>query len=120
MNTDNQNNCCDELERWLSPDLFKALSDPNRIAILSRLAAAGKAQSVSQVAGCCPVNLSVVSRHLKTLKDAGVLEATKRGKEVLYRVQIEGLIHLLRKLADALESCCPDGVCPAQGEPDDA
>ncbi len=99
--------CCPELTQWLPAEVFKALSDPNRIAILARLAELAKEQTVTEVAACCPVNISVVSRHLRTLKDAGVLEAVKRGKEVFYRVRIQELVQWLRTLADALESCCP-------------
>jgi ArsR family transcriptional regulator len=61
------------------------------------------------------VNISVVSRHLSTLRQAGVVEADKRGKEVFYRVRITELIDLLRNLADALEACCPDGVPKTEG-----
>lgn len=53
---------------------------------------------------CCPVDISVVSRHLGILRDAGILEARKRGREVYYRVRIDQLTALLRNLADALEA----------------
>lgn len=95
------------LEQWLSPPFFKALGDPNRLAILVALAGGGGERAVSEVAGCCPVDLSVVSRHLRILRDAGVVEARKRGKEVFYRVRFDSLVALLRNLADALEACCP-------------
>ena len=63
---------------------------------------------MTEVADCCPIDLSVVSRHLRTLREAGVLLAEKRGKEVFYRVKIREMCRLLRNLADALETCCPD------------
>ena len=106
--TQNQT-CCAELEGWLSPVLFKALSDPNRIALLVALAESRREQTVSEIAKTCSVDLSVVSRHLKTLRDAGVLQAEKRGKQVFYSVRISGLVIALRGLADALEACCPPG-----------
>lgn len=99
--------CCAALERWLSPALFRALGDPNRIAILVALADGRRERTVSELAGCCPVDLSVVSRHLRTLREAEVVEARKQGKEVRYRVRFEALVALLRNLADALEGCCP-------------
>src|SRR5512133_2451727 len=98
--------CCATLRRWLSPDLFRALGDPNRLAILVALSDGGSERTVSDVARCCPVDLSVVSRHLRTLRDAGVVEARKQGKEVLYRVRFDALVGILRNLADALEACC--------------
>ena len=91
------------------PDLFKALADPNRIALLARLATGGSAATVSELAACCPIDLSVVSRHLKILDRAGVVESERRGKRVLYRARIAHLAGLLRELADALETCCPPG-----------
>lgn len=99
--------CCAALKQWLSPDLFRALGDPNRLAILVALSDGGREWTVTGVAGCCPVDLSVVSRHLRTLREAGVVESRKQGKEVLYRVRFEALVTIMRNLADALEGCCP-------------
>ncbi|MCP4248139.1 MAG: helix-turn-helix transcriptional regulator, partial [bacterium] len=48
-----------------------------------------------------------VSRHLATLREAGVVEATKAGKEVHYRVCFTDLVSTLRQVADAIEACCP-------------
>ena len=92
----------------LAPDLFKALCDPTRLAILVRLAECCNELSVSQVAECCPVNISVVSRHLACLRDAGLLRSVKRGKEVFYSFQAEPMARSLRAIADAAEKCCPE------------
>jgi len=102
---------CPELASLLPVELFKALGDGNRLAILAGLAQGGRTQTVSEVAARCPIDISVVSRHLKTLERAGVLESEKQGKQVLYSVRIEFLVTLLRGLADALETCCPEGAC---------
>ncbi len=115
-----KNECCGGLGKWLSPEFFRALSDPNRVAILARLAEGGAEQTVTEVASCCPINLSVVSRHLRTLREAGVLAAEKRGKEVFYSVKIQDLVFLLRNLANALEACCPDGLSRPTGVNDEA
>lgn len=90
------------------PDLWKALGDPNRIAILGWLARERAPRTVSEVAdsGCCPVDLSVVSRHLATLRDAGFLSATRAGREVRYAIDAAPIVAALRGLADALEACC--------------
>ncbi len=105
----NKSSCCPGLADSLSPGVFKALADPNRVAILTRLAESGEKQTVTDVACCCPVDISVVSRHLGVLRDAGILEAQKRGREVFYSVRIDKLTTLLRNLADALDACCPEG-----------
>jgi len=85
---------------------FKALSDPNRLRLVFRLLGAERGQNVGQAAGCCPVDLSVVYRHLRVLCEAGVITREKRGKEAVYRIDSENLPAILRSLADALESCC--------------
>ena len=99
--------CCRPLETLLEPEFFKALGDPNRITILAQLAQGCVPQTVSEVAGCCPVDLSVVSRHLGVLKRAGILTSTKSGKEVRYQVRFDVLAQTLRQIADAIDACCP-------------
>jgi ArsR family transcriptional regulator len=100
------NRCCPNLQRWLTPALFKALGDQTRLGLLAFLADGGGERTVSELGGCCPVDLSVVSRHLRVLRDAGVVEARKQGKEVFYRVRSTALAGILRGLADALEEAC--------------
>ena len=93
----------------LSPKLFKALSDPRRLALLIRLAESGEACTVSAIADGAGVDLSVVSRHLAILRDAGIIRCEKLGKEVRCVVQTRALARILRDLASALEACCPQG-----------
>lgn len=106
--------CCPQLADLLDHRLFRALADGNRLVLLMRLAACGRACTVSELNACCPVDLSVVSRHLGILRDAGALEATRCGKEVFYRVRFERLVPLLRGIAAALDSCrCAAESCAA-------
>lgn len=102
------------LDALLDPELFKALCDPTRVSLLACLAKCGRACSVGEVAECCRVDLSVVSRHLSQLADAGVLESSKQGRAVFYRVRFTDLSAKLRALADAIDSCCPDGSCTTE------
>ena len=103
--------CAPELAECLEAHLFKALCkalcDPTRIAIVVRLAEACEARTVSQIAAQSPVDTSVVSRHLAMLREAGIVEAERRGKEVHYRVRHQTLAETLRTMAAALENCCP-------------
>ena len=120
MDTDKTTSCSEELSEWLTPAFFKALADPNRVALLVHLAQrGGKEQTVSDMSCCCPVDLSVVSRHLGVLRDAGILAAEKRGREVYYTVPVNKLTAILRNLADALEACCPEGTCIQRSEEDE-
>ena len=100
----------------LSPKLFKALSDPRRLTLLIRLAEAGEACTISSVADGAGVDMSVVSRHLAILRDAGIIQCEKQGKEVWCVVRTRALAKVLRDLASALEACCPDGCRVRAGE----
>jgi DNA-binding transcriptional ArsR family regulator len=101
--------CCVNLEDLLSPQLFKALSDPRRLQLFVRLAGEGCACTVGQLADGSGVDLSVVSRHLAVLRDAGVITCEKRGKEVWCTVRSGEVAGILRDLADALDACCLAG-----------
>jgi ArsR family transcriptional regulator len=107
-----------DLEPLLAPELFRALGDPNRLTLLASLAGRGECCTVSEMATCCPVDLSVVSRHLAQLRDAGIVKAEKRGRQVFYTLQCAELAKTLRALADALEACCPtEPTCEPTDEP---
>ncbi len=97
--------------------MFKALSDPSRLGLLATLADSEGAQTVSQLAGCCPLDVSVVSRHLAILRDAGIVRADRRGKEVHYALDCSRVATFLRSLADALEACCRPEPAKKEGEP---
>ncbi|MGC4119277.1 MAG: metalloregulator ArsR/SmtB family transcription factor [Myxococcales bacterium] len=111
--------CCggSGLEGLLSPRLFKALSDPKRISLLIRLAEEKGPRTVGQVAQGAGIDLSVVSRHLAVLREAGIIKCEKQGKEVRCQVQTAPLVKVLRELADALEACCPVGWSVDAGLP---
>jgi DNA-binding transcriptional ArsR family regulator len=60
--------------------VFSALSDPTRRAILARLAA-GEA-TVNELAAPLPMSLPSVSKHLKVLEGAGLIS---RGRDAQWR-----------------------------------
>jgi DNA-binding transcriptional ArsR family regulator len=99
------------LDRELDTDLFKALADPTRASLLACVAKCGRACTVGEVAECTSVDLSVVSRHLALLARSGILEGSKEGRVVRYRVRYAETAAALRSLASALEGCCPNGEC---------
>ncbi len=98
---------CYNLGGLLEPRFFRALGDPNRVAILARLIQCCRPCSVSEIGEDSPISISVVSRHLAMLRDAGILSAEKDGRVVRYSVQYPELVRTLRALADAIASCCP-------------
>lgn len=100
------NQCVVELKNHLQPELFKSLCDTNRVSIVAFLAVQTSPVTVGVLADQFGIDISGVSRHLKMLKDANVLNAEKQGREVYYSLNCGQLTSTLRGLADALDACC--------------
>ena len=66
-------------------DFFKALGDPTRIKIL-KLLLSGKNLCVGMIALQLNITQSAVSQHLKVLKSNGIVEGTRTGFNMHYRV----------------------------------
>jgi ArsR family transcriptional regulator len=96
----------DALDAAFSPELFQSLCDPTRLALLRALLRSRVPESVGVLAERCPVDVSVVSRHLRALHDAGLVSREKRGKEVFYKVEAQAFAQTLRALADLIEHGC--------------
>lgn len=83
---------------------LKAMADPVRLQLLSLLIA-------DRDAGVCTCDLApavglseaTVSHHLKQLRDAGLIEGTKKGTNTYYRPVLEHLGALCRVIDP---SCC--------------
>lgn len=63
---------------------FKALSDPTRVAIVNRLAA--HECCVCDLTAAFDLSQPTVSHHLRVLRDAGLVEADRRGTWAYYRL----------------------------------
>lgn len=70
-------------------DPFEALSDPNRRTILELLRDGPR--SVGQLAEDMPISRPAVSRHLRLLREAGLVTEEPRGTRHIYRLHDEGL-----------------------------
>jgi DNA-binding transcriptional ArsR family regulator len=70
-------------------DPFEALADPNRRAI-AQLLGRGE-RSVQDLADAMPISRPAVSRHLRLLKDAGLVTDRAEGTRRLYRLHDEGI-----------------------------
>jgi len=66
-----------------------ALSEPMRLAIVERLAAAP--MTVGALAQDLPVSRPAVSQHLKVLKEAGLVDVEAAGTRRIYRIDPAGL-----------------------------
>jgi DNA-binding transcriptional ArsR family regulator len=68
---------------------FAALGDPTRLAILERLAE-GEA-TVTQLAEPFAMSMPAISRHLKVLENAGLIERGREGQSRPSRLRLEAL-----------------------------
>ena len=70
-------------------DPFDALGDPHRRAIVEQLR--GGDRSVRELADQLPISRPAVSRHLRLLKEAGLVTDRAEGTRRLYRLHDEGV-----------------------------
>ena len=77
-------------------DPFEALGDPNRRAIVELLGSGGL--SVQELADALPISRPAVSRHLRLLKEAGLVVEEPRGTRRFYRLHDEGVDEVRRYL----------------------
>lgn len=91
---------------------FKALCEPPRVAVLKRVMQLGRAD-VTEIAAELPQERSVVSRHLQVLLEAGIVRASKVGRQMFYEVDGPAIIERLEKILLHTKIiaplCCPDG-----------
>jgi DNA-binding transcriptional ArsR family regulator len=66
--------------------VFTALADPSRRQIIGVLAARGTATATA-VAEELAITRQAVAKHLATLRDAGLVDAQRAGREVRYRLR---------------------------------
>ncbi len=74
-----------EAERDALAAQFKALADPTRVAIVNRLAAVDEV-CVCDFVAALDLAQPTVSHHLKVLRDAGLVESSRRGTWAYYRL----------------------------------
>jgi ArsR family transcriptional regulator, arsenate/arsenite/antimonite-responsive transcriptional repressor len=78
---------------------FKALGDPVRLQLMSMIASAPAGEMcVCDLTPAFPLSGPTISHHLKTLREAGLVEAERRGTWVYYRPRPE----ILRQLSGLL------------------
>jgi ArsR family transcriptional regulator, cadmium/lead-responsive transcriptional repressor len=94
----------------LAAQLFRGLSDANRLGILDALRDGPR--TVSEVVATLGLTQSNVSNHLGCLRDCGLVKATPDGRFVRYELadpRIDGLLsmadEILGEVADGVGSC---------------
>src|SRR2546421_10324071 len=89
--------CCgpnvEPLDRSASERLasrFKALADPTRVAIVNSLSAADEV-CVCNLTATFQLSQPTISHHLKVLREAGLVESSRRGTWAYYRLVPEAI-----------------------------
>ena len=77
-------------------DPFDALGDQHRRQILRLLARSDR--SVAEIASSLPISRPAVSRHLRVLKEAGLVDEQPVGTRRIYRLESEGMVAIERYL----------------------
>src|SRR5436190_23810895 len=86
----------------IDPDvqLLQALGHPTRLSIVRELTGGGEV-CACDFTSCCDVLQPTVSHHLRILKEAGVIQAERRGTSIWYQI-VPGAAERLRALAGEL------------------
>jgi ArsR family transcriptional regulator, arsenate/arsenite/antimonite-responsive transcriptional repressor len=72
---------------------FKALADPTRVAIINFLSAADEV-CVCNLTDAFELSQPTISHHLKILREAGLVDSTRRGTWSYYRLIPEAVASL--------------------------
>src|ERR1041385_5128063 len=75
--------------RMATTDVFAAIADPTRRAILRQLGAGEL--PVLRLASHFDMTLSAISQHMRVLREVGLVEVRKDGRERMYRLNAEPL-----------------------------
>jgi DNA-binding transcriptional ArsR family regulator len=79
--------------------VFDALGDPSRRALVKAIAERGTA-TATELAADLPVTRQAVAKQLALLADAGLLHATRAGRETRYEVTPEPLGEAVEWMVD--------------------
>jgi ArsR family transcriptional regulator len=83
---------------------FKALGDPVRLQLMSMIASAPDGEAcVCDLTPAFELSGPTISHHLKTLREAGLVDADRRGTWVYYRART-GVLRQLAGLLTVAES----------------
>ena len=93
--------------------VFRALADPTRRRVLALLRE--KPMSAGELADQFDVSKPTMSAHFNVLREAGLIDATKHGKSIIYQLRMSVLEEALMELAQAvgLDMARAEAAAPA-------
>lgn len=84
-------------------EAFKALGDETRVKIMLLLNA--EARSVSEIVDFFNLSQPTISRHLIMLKQAGIVDAKRKGQQVIYSLNEKGVQENILRFLASLDCC---------------
>ncbi len=94
-----QNSLTQEINQ-LHARICSAISEPNRILLI--YAVAEKPQNVNSLAEVVGISQSAASRHLKVLRERGLIQAQRDGAQVIYSLADERFVQALDLLREVM------------------
>ena len=83
MSTSSQSNVTPEVRR--TAPIFAAIGDPVRLTLLTKLGS-GQRHSITQLSHGATISRQAVTKHLRVLQAAGLVQVTRRGRESLFQL----------------------------------
>jgi DNA-binding transcriptional ArsR family regulator len=77
--------------------VFAALGDETRLALVSRLCRDGP-QSITRLAHGFPMTRQAITKHLRTMEQAGLVRSIARGRESLWQIEPKRIAEAQRQL----------------------
>lgn len=71
-------------------ELFAALGDPHRLALVGRLAD-GRPRSIGELGRDSAISRQALTKHLHVLERAGAVSSTRLGRKVRFRIEQQRL-----------------------------
>ncbi|WP_419785597.1 ArsR/SmtB family transcription factor [Pseudodesulfovibrio sp.] len=92
-------------ERFVArAEVMKSLAHPSRLMMIDELSRGERC--VCELQALVGHDISTVSKHLRVLKDAGVVIDERRGKQVFYRLKVPCILnffHCIESVIDAAD-----------------
>ncbi len=82
--------------------VLKALGHPTRLLIAEELGQSERC--VCEFVDMTGVDYSTISRHLTVMKQAGLIEDEKRGKQVFYRLRVPCVLNFMECVEEVIRS----------------
>ncbi len=83
-------------------NVLKALAHPTRLWMAEQLA--GGERCVCEFVDKVDADFSTISKHLSVLKNAGIVEDEKRGKQVYYTLKVPCVLNFMNCVEAVLEN----------------